>query len=90
MGIMNARVEPIEKPQEALESLAEQRAIYMDRTEQKIIRITQVIEIVGLSRASIYRMMAKQTFPNRRKLGESAVGWHYHEIQEWIISRREA
>lgn len=43
--------------------------------------------MVGLSRASIYRMTGKKIFPRQYRLGESAVGWKYHDIQEWIRTR---
>lgn len=80
----NAHEEIIEKLHEVLENLAKKWLLHMD---PMILRINDVVSMVGLSRASIYRMMEKKTFPRQFRLGESAVGWKYHDIQEWIRTR---
>ena len=52
-----------------------------------ILRIDEVKERVGLSRASIWRREQSGDFPSRRDLGGSAVGWIEEEIDEWIQNR---
>ena len=52
----------------------------------KIIRLSKVEERTGYSKATIYRKMADGSFPKARKLGDRAVGWLEHEIDEWIDS----
>ena len=42
---------------------------------------------IGLSRATIYRMIAKGTFPRPYALSEGRVGWNSQEIEEWIAMR---
>lgn len=49
-----------------------------------ILRLSQVIAITGLSRASIYAKMNDGTFPQSRSLGARAVGWLSSDITEWI------
>ena len=54
----------------------------------KILRIHQVIEKVGLSRATIYRLMAQNLCPKSIRLGIKAVGWIESEIEMWITERQ--
>lgn len=52
-----------------------------------IIRLPEVSRMIGLSRASIYRMVKQRTFPASVPLGESAVGWLRAEVVGWIAER---
>jgi prophage regulatory protein len=49
-----------------------------------IIKLQTVISTTGLSRSTIYALVAKRSFPQPVKLTERAVGWLDSEIQEWI------
>lgn len=53
----------------------------------KIKRIKDVKNIVGLSRSSIYAMMATENFPKSIPLGLRSVGWLESDIQDWIDSK---
>ena len=53
----------------------------------KILRRTEVEQIVGLSRSTLYAMMAENTFPKPIKLGKRAVGWPDNVIAGWIEER---
>ena len=53
----------------------------------KIVRRSDVESITGLSRSSIYAMMASNSFPKNIKLGERSVGWLESEIQDWLTKR---
>ena len=55
----------------------------------RLLRLPQVIQLVGLRRASIYKMQSEGRFPRRVKLGIRAVGWVEEEIQEWLAKRIE-
>ncbi len=55
----------------------------------RIIKLTEVINNTGLSRSSIYRKMAENTFPASVPLGYKAVGWLEDEVQQWILDRIE-
>jgi len=58
-----------------------------------IIRMREVLRMVGLSRSTIYNRMDKGTFPAAVPLGEVAVGWLRSEVEQWIaeqVSRRDA
>lgn len=58
----------------------------------KVMRMPELTGYVGLSRASIYAMMAhdKGTFPRPIKLGERAVGWRADDIDAWLAARPTA
>ena len=41
----------------------------------------------GLSRASIYRYVARGDFPCRRRIGRGRVAWVASEVNAWMVSR---
>ena len=56
----------------------------------KLLRLSAVKEITGLSRSSIY---ADPSIPKPVKIGSRAVAWVEDEIREWVntrIQEREA
>jgi prophage regulatory protein len=56
----------------------------------KLLRLSAVKEITGLSRSSIY---ADPSVPKPVKIGSRAVAWVEDEIREWVntrIQEREA
>ena len=46
-----------------------------------------VAQKTGLSRATIYRYMACDAFPQRRKVGPGRVAWLASEVIAWSLSR---
>lgn len=50
----------------------------------KLLRLSSVKELTGLSRSSIY---ADATFPRPVKIGARAVAWVEDEIRDWISDR---
>lgn len=52
-----------------------------------VLRRPEVESLTGLSRTTIYRLMAAKSFPQQRKLGPNSVGWLQGEIANWIKSR---
>jgi len=55
-----------------------------------ILRRPQVEHRTGLSRSTIYAMMAEGDFPKPIRLGKRAVGWPESVISEWLESRLRA
>ena len=54
----------------------------------QILRLPQVKTQTGLSRSSIYQMIADGLFPKQFSLtGSRAVGWLEEDIQNWIKQR---
>ena len=57
-------------------------------TVDKYLRIKQVAELTGLSRATIYNMEKAGTFPEKTHLGKRAVAWRESVIAAWMESRQ--
>lgn len=55
--------------------------------KSRVIRRPVVEHLTGLSRSSIYAMIATGAFPAQIKIGIRAVGWRQSEIEAWIESR---
>jgi len=53
----------------------------------RILRFREVVEITGLSRATIYRMMDRGDFPKALKLSTKAIGWRESTVNRWVVSR---
>lgn len=56
----------------------------------RIVRIPEASKRIGLSRASIYRLMAIGAFPKALKLSERAIGWKEEDLNDWLASRQHA
>ena len=60
----------------------------------KIIRIKDVVSMVGVARSTIYDWINSKsprfdsTFPKPIKLGKNSVGWIQHQLIEWIESKQ--
>lgn len=50
----------------------------------KMLRMREVSERTGLSRATIYRYLKSATFPSPRKVGSRMVRWLSTDIDEWM------
>ncbi|MGE0983785.1 helix-turn-helix transcriptional regulator [Ralstonia pseudosolanacearum] len=60
-------------------------------TSLRILRMKQLVERTGLSRATLYVLMsADPTFPVKIKLTARSVGWIEAEVDAWIASRAQA
>lgn len=57
------------------------------QTALAILRRKEVEARTGLSRSSIYGLMAKDQFPKPVKLTAKAVGWRSDVIDSWLESR---
>ena len=53
----------------------------------KHLRRPAVQELTGLSRSTIYDLMAKGAFPRQIKLTTKAVAWKESAIVEWLAQR---
>lgn len=53
----------------------------------KLLRIDQVSDKIGVSRATIYRLQKGGDFPRSTKVHGKCVAWSEAEIDDWIKSR---
>jgi prophage regulatory protein len=56
----------------------------------RMLRLADVVKKVGLSRASIYKMISASCFPQPRRLGPNSVRWVDVEVDEWLRARELA
>jgi prophage regulatory protein len=54
----------------------------------KILRRTQVEDRIGLSRSTLYAMIADGTFPKPIRIGKRAVGWTESSLTAWVASKQ--
>jgi prophage regulatory protein len=59
-------------------------------TGMRLILLPEVMQKTGLSKASIYRAMARRSFPPAVRRGLRGVAWKEREIDEWGNSRPRA
>ena len=57
----------------------------MDR-RKRLLRIDQVLEVVGVSKSVLYEMIGRNEFPRPVRISLRAVGWHQWEIDDWLES----
>jgi prophage regulatory protein len=53
----------------------------------RLLRLPAVMEVTGLARSTVYRLIAERTFPAPVKLAKRAVGWRQDDLREWSINR---
>jgi prophage regulatory protein len=52
----------------------------------ELLRLPAVVRQTGLSRSTIYRLMATRDFPLPVKLAGRAVGWRRSDVEQWSDS----
>ena len=61
-----------------------------DLTNDRFIRIPEVISLTGYKRAMIYVMMKRGEFPKQRRIGPGCVVWLESEVRGWMSDRLAA
>ena len=56
----------------------------------RILRRPEVEAYTGLSRSTLYSMIAEKAFPHPIRLGKRAVGWPEAAILDWLESRKSS
>lgn len=54
---------------------------------RQILSQGKVVQLVGMSRTTIWRRERAGDFPERIYLGGRRVGWDSHEIDQWLKDR---
>lgn len=57
--------------------------------QQRLLRIKEVCQRVGLCRASVYNMVRRNDFPAPVQVGAQAVRWRSEDIEKWCETRPE-
>jgi prophage regulatory protein len=56
----------------------------------RILRMPELVEITGLSAATIYRLIGKGRFPRGVSLGPQARGWKASAVAAWFAGLQPA
>ena len=59
----------------------------MSVVEKRALKREEVLGLVSLSSATVYRMMSRGEFPRPVRVGQRAARWHSDEVEEWLASR---
>lgn len=57
------------------------------KTTDRFLRITDVADLVGLGRTTIYRYIREHGFPSPIPLGGQRVAWLESEVRTWMQNR---
>ena len=57
------------------------------KPEDRIVRIHEAVEMIGVSKATIYRWTREGKFPPSIRLGANSIGWRLSAVERWIESR---
>lgn len=52
-----------------------------------LMRIEDVLQATGLTRTTLYRLMARGQFPAQFHIGDRAVAWRRQEVHLWLQTR---
>ena len=52
--------------------------------DETILRLPAVMERTGLSRSSVYKLIAEGRFPKQVRLSKRSVGWLQSELNSWV------
>ena len=56
------------------------------QTPLRLMRLNEVLDLTGLSRATLYRKISAGTFPPQHKLAERCCGWRAGEVDIWLLN----
>ena len=69
----------------------DQSKLFPNSVNKQIVRIRDLVNIVSLSKSTIYRMEKANEFPRRIRLTSGgSVGWTQDSITSWIEGRKTA
>ncbi|WP_136146146.1 helix-turn-helix transcriptional regulator [Escherichia coli] len=58
-----------------------------DITQERFLRLPEVMHLCGLSRSTIYELFRKGEFPPQVSLGGKNVAWLHSEVTAWMAGR---
>jgi len=58
-------------------------------TQVLVVRMSRLVEMIGLSRSTIWKLLSEGKFPKPIRLGSRSIAWRINDIEEWLQSRQE-
>ena len=65
-------------------------ALDIDASAAIFLRIGVVVQLTGLGRSTIYRLMAEEQFPPPVRLAKRVVAWRRTDLERWSDARVRA
>ena len=59
----------------------------MSESFDRLVRLRELVKLLSISRANVYRLMKMRKFPQSIKLAERTVAWRLSEIETWVQER---
>ena len=56
----------------------------MSAQNLRLVRLPELLNLVPLSKASIYRLVKAGTFPAPVRIGAHAVAWRWSDLEQWL------
>ena len=50
----------------------------------RFMRAKEVMQVTGLTKATLYRRIEEGQFPKQVRLGPAIVAWRQSEVEEWM------
>lgn len=66
------------------------RQPFQPAVQTEPLRLPMVMQITGLARSTIYKLISQNQFPVPIRLSKRAVAWLQSEIENWVSSRVRA
>jgi prophage regulatory protein len=55
-----------------------------DRTNERLVRMPELMQRTSLSRSTIYRRMARGEFPQSIAIGANSAAWYASDVDRWL------
>ena len=62
----------------------------MDIQDRRLMKREEVLHLCGMSKTTLYELIAKGEFPPPVSITGRSVGWRQYEVVEWLDSRPKA
>lgn len=57
-------------------------------TRHRLLRISEVLQRVGVARSTLYRWSQEGFFPRQIRISHKVSVWLEADVEEWILSKR--
>ena len=58
-------------------------------THVLVVRMSRLVEMIGLSRSTVWKLLSEGKFPNPIRLGPRSIGWRIKDVEDWIECREQ-
>ena len=55
-----------------------------------LLRMKAVMQVTGLGKSTIYRLIASKRFPSPVRLTNSVVAWRWSDLEAWTASKPQS